>query len=946
FHTVYVTAYDSCYNSNVDSIVVHVQDKVAPIAVCDQNTVVALDDDGIVHTYADIFDDGSFDDCQIKKIEVRRMDDPCMSGTDEWGDYVEFCCADVNREVMVAFRVADKSGNYGTCMVRVLVQDKLPPRVKCPPNITVDCRFDYDPNNLDVFGKMVHFDSLREPIVIDSDTVRFDGPAIDGLAYDNCPMVMVDTSWFERFDQCGNGRLYRDFYAVDAQGQRSFMCRQHITFVNSRPFTERDIIWPVDFDTVNVCTTFPFDPDFLSEERAYPRFRIDDECSLLGATYKDHVIDNTGGAEGCFKILRKWKVIDWCQNYNNEFETWEHEQVIIVENNRPPAISSRTCQDTVICFFTPNCIPPEITLSIAAIDDCTPRDQLFIKAKIDFDNDGSFDTTRLDGNSVTDQFPAGIHRIKWFVEDLCGNETTCEHLFELRNCKAPLAYCRTGAILELVPWDTTGDGNPDTEKVILWAKDLDDGSSTACGTGLVFSFSADTTERSRVYDCDSIGDRMVTIYVTDRQTGVSSRCRTMVTIQDNNNVSVCPQTLTGNISGLIHTPDTEMMEDVAVELEGSGMPADLTENGIYEFNGMPFGGHYVLKPGKNDDPMNGVSTSDIVKLHRYLLGKTTLNGPYEYIAADVNMSSTITAADISEIRKLILGSTSEFASGKSWRFVDETYTFNDPDDPLSEQFTEIVRFEPFQDDQTVNWVGVKLGDLNGDAAPGVDQDLSTRSGYVLSAAEQFTPADEFVEVIIRNTDLAELEACQFTFEIDLERAEIVEVSPLRDDMGGGNFNLDLLHMGIFTFSWDNPDREQVNDLIKVRLLSKQDAFVSEMITLTNEVTRSLASDGGDERPVQLSFMESSDMQSEIELYQNVPNPWSDWTVVRFKLPTDQKVSLTIVDANGREVWRKDGMMDEGMNTVRIEKGSLMSSGVLYYQLKTEDQVLTRKMLVL
>ena len=283
---------------------VHMQDKIAPIAVCDQNTVISLDNDGIVHAYADVFDDGSFDDCVIKKMEVRRMDDPCLSGTDEWGDYVEFCCADVNQEVMVAFRVQDKSGNYGTCMVNVLVNDKLPPHVVCPPDITVDCRFDWDPNHLDVFGSIVAHDSLRQPIVIDSDTVRFNGPALDGVAYDNCPMVMLDSTEFESIDNCGNGILYRYFMSIDAQGQRSLYCTQTITFVNSNPFNANDIIWPVDFDTSNVCASFFFDPDLLSEERARPRYNNNDECSLVGATYEDHVIDNTGGAEGCFKIRR------------------------------------------------------------------------------------------------------------------------------------------------------------------------------------------------------------------------------------------------------------------------------------------------------------------------------------------------------------------------------------------------------------------------------------------------------------------------------------------------------------------------------------------------------------------------------------------------------------------------------------------------------------------
>ena len=334
---------------------------------------------------------------------------------------------------------------------------------------------------------------------------------------------------YDMIDNCGNGIIRRYFMSADAQGQRSLYCTQTITLINAEPFDSSDIIWPEDFDTVNVCASFFFDPDQLSEERARPRYMNEDECSLVGATYKDHVIDITGGAEGCFKILRKWKVIDWCQFYGNEFMKWEHDQIIVVSNTRAPFIASQSCVDTVFCFYTANCTPPPFTLTANALDDCTFRDDLFWKAKLDYDNNGSFDTIRQGSNIITDVFPVGVHRIKWYVEDLCGNETTCEHLFEIRNCKAPFAYCKTGAILELVPMDLDGNGTPDAEMAELWASDLDDGSTAGCGNDVTFSFTMDTTDKVRWYDCDSIGNREVTIWVTNRTTGISSRCITMVT---------------------------------------------------------------------------------------------------------------------------------------------------------------------------------------------------------------------------------------------------------------------------------------------------------------------------------------------------------------------------------------------------------------------------------
>ena len=55
---------------------------------------------------------------------------------------------------MVAFKAIDISNNEAVCMVLVEVQDKDMPRITCPPDIAVDCRYDYDYSKLGrSFGK-------------------------------------------------------------------------------------------------------------------------------------------------------------------------------------------------------------------------------------------------------------------------------------------------------------------------------------------------------------------------------------------------------------------------------------------------------------------------------------------------------------------------------------------------------------------------------------------------------------------------------------------------------------------------------------------------------------------------------------------------------------------------------------------------------------------------
>ena len=68
--------------------------------------------------------------------------------------------------------------------------------------------------------------------------------------------------------------------------------------------------------------------------------------------------------------------------------------------------------------------------------------------------------------------------------------------------------------------------------------------------------------------------------------------------------------------------------------------------------------------------MNGVSTLDLVKIQRHILGLEELNSPYKLIAADVNADNEIKASDLTELRKLILGIITDLPTNESWRFVE------------------------------------------------------------------------------------------------------------------------------------------------------------------------------------------------------------------------------------------------------------------------------------
>jgi len=79
---------------------------------------------------------------------------------------------------------------------------------------------------------------------------------------------------------------------------------------------------------------------------------------------------------------------------------------------------------------------------------------------------------------------------------------------------------------------------------------------------------------------------------------------------------------------------------------------------------------YSVSAYKNDDHRNGVSTLDILLIQRHILSIQPLTSPYQYISADANNDKIISAADLVDIRKIVLEIVSEFPSNNSWRFAD------------------------------------------------------------------------------------------------------------------------------------------------------------------------------------------------------------------------------------------------------------------------------------
>lgn len=511
-HTVTYIAYDGCLNSATTEINVTVTDESAPVAICLQNSVVGLNQTGTAEIFAPVFDNGSFDDCHLDQMLVRRMLDPTACGnTGSFEQSVIFCCEDVGNTIQVIFRVYDLQGNYNDCMVNVLVQDKFAPEITCPADAVINCGDDYDLTDLSAFGSVTATDACE---------------------------VNLSESAIENIDQCGVGTITRTFIASDANGATS--CTQTISIVNPSPFSGI-INWPDDYSTSASCGDDGFDPSTLPSGFDVPTYS-EDACDLVTATYEDIVflVDPTNNS--CFKIIRTWTVLDWCQFDGLGNGVWTWDQTIVVTNTMAPTIDDG-CDLVEVCTFDPTCDQGFVELIFTISDDCTPADMLSWSYIIDLNNDGTPDFSDNGQGGVIDlstEYDIGMHSVILTIEDRCGNTTSCTKMFNIINCKPPTAYCINGVSASLIPWDTDGDGVADTEKVEVCVDAIDNGSFHSCGYDIDLSFSADVTNDCITFTCDDIGPNLVQLWVTDSNGGTSF-CETTIDIQDNNDTDICDQ---------------------------------------------------------------------------------------------------------------------------------------------------------------------------------------------------------------------------------------------------------------------------------------------------------------------------------------------------------------------------------------------------------------------
>ncbi|MBK8626742.1 MAG: T9SS type A sorting domain-containing protein [Saprospiraceae bacterium] len=977
------TVIDACENISYCYTEVTVYDKIRPTPICDEFTVVTLTHNGKALVYAETFDDGSHDNCSEVSFSVRRLTAGCGSNgsSDEsinpFGPYVELCCGDVGTEIMVELKVKDASGNENSCMVTAIVNDKVPPVITCPAPILISCGADTSAN---VLGKPIYSAA----------------PISTPYYSDNC--LDLKLTWQNRgtISECGQGIITRTFTVTDKAGNKT-SCEQIITVRNTTPYNgpvlyvspspyANGLTWKnLEPRSMTGCMTSDINPANTGEPELG-----NGACSLVAKNYEDQIVPFVDGV--CFKILRKWTVIDWCKfspntDINGDLyptvpvlgvNMWTYIQTIAVSETDAPVLQNCSKGDTETT--AENCTAQVELINTA--QDCTPNEKLRWTYTIDTYNDGIGPFINGSSNNASGNYPVGLHNISWTVEDMCGNQSTCSHTFRVVDKKKPTPYCISELSTVIMP--TVG-------QVELWAKDFDKGSSDNCpvtGCGLKFTFNGfkppvtisevlfdvngniagswpttnatlldlyangiyqrwlpSTCSSAKLYTCDDLGSNTENMSVWDAG-GNTDFCTVKLFVQANG--TSCPGY---RIAGNIGTEYNNMVSNVSLLLsndvnnESVAVVSDV--NGYFEFNAITPGTSYTIIPEKDTDHLNGVSTLDLVIIQRHILGLSDLDSPYKFKAADINNDKKITASDLVELRKLILGVFNKYPKNTSWRFVDKAEKINVNGDVFFAN--EYVRHDTINTAMMQsNFVAIKVGDVNGSAsvnAQNISLEQRASQKLTLSTFDQSFKKGESLKIPILADNFTNISGAQWTLNYDVSNLVYKNIEPGALDLTAENINV---VDGKIAFSWNDIEvlsMEPNTVLFTLEFMTQDAGNISSSLSLSSDIAKAEAYTRNLEA-IQMDLQIRNSNLDVFALEQNNPNPFTTTTTISFTLPEDGHATVNIFDITGKVLKSINGQFAKGKNELMLSAEDFNAQGVMFYELESKGRKATKKMIYL
>ena len=400
------------------------------------------------------------------------------------------------------------------------------------------------------------------------------------------------------------------------------------------------------------------------------------------------------------------------------------------------------------------------------------------------------------------------------------------------------------------------------------------------------------------------------------------------------------------ISGFVRDLSDKSMPGVVLSLYNSPESNQYTyaisdNHGHYEYNVSGTAQRHYVTGLLNTGTKEGVNTLDLIRMQKHLLGIQPFESPYQYIAADINRSNTLTALDVIELRKLILGKINSFEGNTSWRLGDAAQELR-MEAPWDFRETIVLPGTGI-DIGNAHLRGVKVGDVTG-SIPGVRETMLTTRNTVPAIIE-------IENVPVRNgmpstaafttNGISNLHGMQLT--LDLRDVEFINMTSKGIDITSDNYA--ITDDGQLSISWDNiPDPVELSDgdvLFELNFVGRRNGMLADFVS-RSVLEENIVFDP-DERLAHIVLSETGSTGGFLDIF---PNPFSEGTTLAFEVEEEGEVIFLFYNTEGRVLNRINQHYQAGTHALWISSDALQETGLIFCHLITGTQLYSGRILSL
>ncbi|HHM21065.1 MAG TPA: hypothetical protein ENJ20_03480 [Bacteroidetes bacterium] len=375
-------------------------------------------------------------------------------------------------------------------------------------------------------------------------------------------------------------------------------------------------------------------------------------------------------------------------------------------------------------------------------------------------------------------------------------------------------------------------------------------------------------------------------------------------------------------------------------------------DGSYAFTAVNEEFNYSITPIKTNNPDCGVNTTDVTMIIQHVLGNALLQYPYQAVAADMNLSNTVTIYDAVLTLQLINGTFEAPYRWNSWTFPPAWVYGLFP--PVTSSGYQYPGYDEYISHLNLNgdklnqdFVGIKRGDVDGSCSncdamlkEKVTEDRSPAVAAV-RFRDQPVEAGSVYELPLYISGMAEnTAAIAFALSLPTDYFEILSVKDgALPNLQQNFFNWEAMDDGLLRFAcldFENKGLALHGDdpLFYLVVEAKRNLpSLKELLRLRPDVQDCSLTTSGLER--RLLSLETDQTESPVEGFALFPNPAHEQVTFEFDVTADAPVMLYLYDASGRVLSLNEYHFAAGQQSLALPTDGL-PNGLISYRLVVGD----------